>query len=837
MSEGVESQGQVRFAPGTSAPTADERRARMQAGREAWNSLPKSERARRRAAKKSERDEKQAKKDAKVAAKEAERAAKEAARAARRGGGASAAAQPPHSSGPDTVRSSRLVSEPLPRATIASPPPSSAAPFRDPIAIGPVKGLLDLVATMPDLGDGTCFIQVTRVKPVTAFNVPCAGVQAAIWEPVDDAEFQAFYGGAEYTLRGYKLREKDGRPVPITEPVQHKVPGPPNLESAAVPDEEPPMQRHQQPNGSPFARRAPVLTPQQASAEAEIHARDLEHRETMDERDERRRREKEERQRNGEREAQRTTLDRERLLLEAKDREADRLQAAHERQIEAERGRASELAEMFKMMGPRDDGGRAAQAHATEMRLQAESHREETARQTEQHRAEIQRLVEQHGVVQQRLEEQNRQDRERADNLVRETERRSNEQIREAQRAADGRVSDAQNLARSQYEDLRARSEERLRDNETQWQRRLDDRKDSHDRELRQKESEINLMRQNLEGNQKVILDGKDNEIKRLQHELRLSKDEAEKNKDWRGRMKAAAEDAEALGYVKADEAGGDESEGDLKTIAVKAGMQALTRLPEMIQAGANAIASVRNPQGLPDRGGSRPGAVRSQMRTVPRSHGAPAFAPHQPPQLTFATEGGSDYVPPQGSVAPQQAPQPAQYFQPDPPPMTAPQQPLFDPAPMVYTENPGPELPALPQPAAQPTQATPPAAPAAPQQPASVAPQGMVPAPQSVPPPAPAGAVPPMSEQAQMIAGVFVPELAKNFDARVSPEQVAQSIVSENGAPTIRVALTEVSLAQLMAFIQASGGFPNLASRNGQKFLRSVWQNTERLVAETSAQ
>ncbi len=66
------------------------------------------------------------------------------------------------------------------------------------------KGLLDLVACLPELGGGEVFIQVQRIKPLTAFNVPCAGVQKPLWRPCDDAEFQGIYGGAEYLLKGYR---------------------------------------------------------------------------------------------------------------------------------------------------------------------------------------------------------------------------------------------------------------------------------------------------------------------------------------------------------------------------------------------------------------------------------------------------------------------------------------------------------------------------------------------------------------------------------------------------------------------------------------------------------
>lgn len=833
--EGVESgEGMARFAPGTAAPTAADseaariRKERMAAGREKWNALPKSERARIRAAKKAAREEKAAKK----AAKEAEREAK----AARRRG-----AQSPESSGPDTVRSSRLASE-RPRATLIAPPPSSV-PTREPLAVGPVKGLLDLVATMPALGDGTCFIQVTRVKPTVAFGVPCAGVQQPVWGPIDDGEFQAFYGGAEYTLRGYQINEKNGRRIPITELVQYKVPGPPNLDSAATPDEEaPPMQRHQ-PNGtSHFARRPPVLTPQQASAEAEIHDRDLTHRETMDEREERRRKDREERQRAAQREAERTTLERERLLVEAKDREAERLQASHERQLELERSARSEMAEVFRMMAPRDDG-RATAAHAAEIRQLGESHKQEVIRINDQHRDEINRLIQTHADALRRVEDQARADRERSDNLVREAERRAQEQIRQIQSDADRRISESTALARAQYEDLRQRGEERVRDLDAQWQRRFDDLKAAQERELRGKDSEINMMRANLEGNQQVILAGKDSEIKRLHQEVRAAKEEAERNKDWRGRMKEITETAEELGFVKPDEAGGGDGEPeDMKAFAMKAGFQVLQNLPQLIQSGANAIAQMRG--GGAPAAATRQGGIRSNMRTV--SHRtAPALAP--PPQaLTFATEDGPAYQPPPGAPPPMQ-PSLA------PLPLTMAQEPVNQRFPVEQPQAPAhfPAAPMLQEPMAALPQASAgaAAAPAAAPSPAASAPvmvQNPAPAPSapSMPPPSmPPPSMPPPSvasqgldEQGAMIFGGLAEGLTSGFENRIPPRQVAEDLLKNSSPEMMSAVLEAVSIQNVLTHVNANhAAYPKLASREGQKYLREIWKQCEALAGGAS--
>src|SRR5882757_7988953 len=125
MDDGAASQGSVaRFPPGQAAPTAAER---LRLGRDAYNALPLEEKRRRRAEKKAARVTAQA-----------------------------ASAPPPTESdpGPITQRSRRSTEI----------PGGSAPDFERPLA-GPPRSLLDLCAAMTNLGDGSCFIQVTRLKP------------------------------------------------------------------------------------------------------------------------------------------------------------------------------------------------------------------------------------------------------------------------------------------------------------------------------------------------------------------------------------------------------------------------------------------------------------------------------------------------------------------------------------------------------------------------------------------------------------------------------------------------------------------------------------------------
>lgn len=798
MSEGAESQNVVNFPPGTTVPSAAQREAeraarlrdpdhlaRLNDGLAAWRALPLEEQRRITAERKAEKDRKRAEREAKAAAK--------------LGRGAPAAAS---ENGPPTERSQR---------TPTAPPVDSPIETPRRVVSGPPRGLLDLCSELRSLGDGTCFIQVTRLKPPVAWGVPCAGVQKPIWSPVDDAEFSSLYGGAEYTLRGYRLTE-NGRTQALTEPVAYKVAGPPNLDAALT--EEDTMRPNQPhvPNGSPALRRPGLVTPHAAASEAEMYARGLQHEETMDERNERRRLERERRAQEADRERRDEGLNATRLIMESKDREAERLDAAHQRELSLARDRGSgmeDVAKLLEVLKPGDDTAALSRQHSAEIRQLSESQKAEVIRLSEQHREEMRRQAESHTESMRRLDDQVRADRERADGLVRETDRRSGEQIREAQRQADQRVTDAQNAARTAYDDLKTRSEERLRDQNEQWQRRFDDLKEAQAREIRTKESEITLMRTGLEGNMAVILAGKDTEIGRLKHEVKLAKDEATQNKDWVGKMKELGEQAEVLGYVKPEPGEGGGAEEDLKTTAIKAGLSTLQRLPEIIQSGAQAIAQIRNPGVPPEqaRAQARAAAVRGSMRTVPRTHGMGPVPQLQP--LAFATEDGG-YVAPAGSQA---------LHQPSLGPMvTATPTPVQPPPAVEATPAPQAIVPAEQQPPAAPAQEAPPSqAPLAP------------PAPTAAPPSANG-----IDPQVLQILEIFTPRLEAQFQERITPEAVSSQIIAENTPDVARAALSMLSINQLLSHIvQNPGAHPGLSSRNGQKFLRDVWRVTEEALAQ----
>lgn len=799
MSDAAASEsGVAHYPPGAPAPKAADRvaalkspehLAKLNAAKADYYALPIEVRRQRRADKAAEK-----------ARKAAEREAK---RAAKNGGARSPAPEAPQDDAPPTVRSQR--------PSLAAAPPDSEIP-RPGVRGGPLRGLLDVCEALPSLGSGSCFVQVTRTKPTVSFGIQCAGVQRPIWEPLDDAEFSVAYGGGEYVLRGYQVLEH-GRAKALTEPVAYKVPGNPNPDSALTEEDAMRPQQHA-PNGSVLPRlsRPGIVTPQAATAEADMHSRELDHRETMDQREAER---KEEQQRRAERResAQRQSeTEALKIVAQSAEREAERLREVYENKG----GGMAEVAELIKAVLPQNRGEDTRdllRQHSAQIQQLTESNKQELLRLTEQHRTEMQRLQDTHAEALRRVEDQARADRERSDKLVRDTEHRAGEQVREAERRAEARVADAVNAARQTYDDLRVRSEERLRDQNLQWQQRFDDRNENHGREIRQKESELNLMRTGLEGNMQVILAGKDTEIKRLQAEVRAAKDEAEKNKDFVARLGEFERQAEVLGFQKTSEGGGEGEGDDLKTTAIKTGLGMLSQLPQIIQSGADAISKVRNPGSPTDFPGQARGvAARGHTRALPAPPRVPGAL--ATPPLSFDTEGGG-YTPPSMDPPPRMAPPPEPaYARPAPPPQPAPA-----PSQAIVPA----EHDSAPQPSQEPQL-----------QAASPPQQQMAPNPQPIAPPPPAPQQEELDPMTLSVIQGLTPDFAAAFSQRAEPADVAARLIEMNGADQVRAALAIVSIDQVIGAIgqDQTPQHSVLKTRNGQKFLRAIWAAAEKAVS-----
>ncbi len=76
------------------------------------------------------------------------------------------------------------------------------------------------------------------------------------------------------------------------------------------------------------------------------------------------------------------------------------------------------------------------------------------------------------------------------------------------------------------------------------------------------------------------------------------------------------------------------------------------------------------------------------------------------------------------------------------------------------------------------------------------------------------------------------MPDLAAAFDQRMSSEELAKLLVEKFTPDGTKMALKEITVNQLVTHIvQNPGHFPQLASRNGQKYLREIWAHAERIA------
>lgn len=796
MSDGAVSTqepGVAHFPPGTPVPSAEEIRQRklaaLAAGRAKLAAMSPEEKLAARARGRAEREAKEARRREKEAAKEAKRRQK-------------AGLPPASDSVPPTVPSNRTL------------PAVAPGPTSDPIprhVTGKPRSLIDLLAEYP-VGDGDHYIQVVRLKPTDAFGTPTAGVMAPIWGDITDGQFAATYGGKEYELTVY--RSRDGKARRVSEPIKYYVAGQPVIEAAVTEDDTMPIPQRPHPAHVPngAGRRLGGMPPAVANAEADMHRTTLEHEREMDQRQHERVREREQSRERRERGEQTAQVEATRIISERTQAEIDRIEAAYQERLQEakEQGRSGlrEVAEVLKIVRPNtDDSRQIVQQHAAEIRALTDQHKQEMLRLTEQHRQELDRQAEQHRDTLRRVEDQARSDREARTAEVREADRRASETVREAERRCDARLGEAKEEGRRLLDDARQRAEERLRDQESSWTRRFDDLKAAHDREIRFKEGEITVMRSGLEGNHQVLLATKDTEIKRLERDLREAKEEAAKNADWLSRMKEFNETAEGLGFTRDGGGDGEEKEDDIKTMAMKAGLGLVNRLPDLVKSAGESIAAARGVAVGP--AAQRERMLANSQRTLPRTMHMAAPVSMQP--LSFATEDG-EYTPPvsPGSTAPPMAYPPVMPGQPEPAAVAGWSDPVLPPPP--------PPVP-LPQDGAL--------APSVPPQPPAP--------PQGAPSEAPPAAAAPASEGAANPEQVlFVADrVAQAYEGGITADEVAQAILQQSGKPLLEHVLSTMDPDQIIGILSASGQHASLVTREGQRYLRELWASAKKLVGQ----
>jgi F0F1-type ATP synthase membrane subunit b/b' len=494
-----------------------------------------------------------------------------------------------------------------------------------------------------------------------------------------------------------------------------------------------------------------------------------------------------------------------------------------------------------------DEMSRLQKDNADTLRRLQEDHRAEMARRQEQERNETERAQRQHQEEMRRQEERLKENLERAERRAEEAERKAEARVQEAETRAERRIGELRDEHRRVLDDLR-----------TQHQQRLDDERRQHDRDLKQQaatfETRLAGQKDMLENRLSTVAA----EVTRVNAEADRWRKEAEDNKDLSKQIEKAERAASALGW--APNQGAPEEPPppkDWKEMLGRIGMDLVGKLPEIVQSAGDTVTKLRGP------GGPTPaqvqqmqydammqGAQQSMARQLAgaagpvslpppmRTASGAIFQPHAP--LRFGTEDSSAPLDPsapqsrgyeQFDMAQPPVPPPPTYQAPQgtyqPPQYAPPYQPAQYPAPqqaMVApqgTYQPPVPAPVAPPPGAPPPQGTyqPAAAPAPAQVPAGAVPQ------------APPGAVPNVIPPEMIIQ--FAPVLEQALASGEPVESIAQELLPLLGRQNLAAVVNGLKPERVVVELQKAGkGSSALVRRSGQQFLRDLWAECAKLLA-----
>ena len=478
-----------------------------------------------------------------------------------------------------------------------------------------------------------------------------------------------------------------------------------------------------------------------------------------------------------------------------------------------------------------EEMSRVQKDHAEVLRRMQEDHRSEMERRQTQERNETERLQRQHSEEMKRQEERLKDNLERAERRAGEAERKAEQRVQESETRAERRMSEMRDEHKRTVDDLR-----------TQNQQRLDDERRQHDRDLK---TQAATFETRLAG-QKDMLENRittvSQEVSRVTAEADRYRKEAADNKDIGKQIEKIQETASVLGWGPAGD-GGDQPPPpkDWKEMLGRAGMELVSKLPEIVQSAGDQVAKLRGTPGpTPDQvaamqyqqmmQGAQETMMARQMGgapNLPPPMRTPSGAVFQPTQLRFGTEDSSgpldpnapgpragydqfampppmaapppayQQAPPQGYAPPTYQPAPYQ-----PPPQAAPQQ--------TYQPAPQPQQTYRPTPAAQGR-----AAPAAPQ--IQQAPPGSVPA-----------VIP-----TEMIVQ-FAPVLEQALTSGAPVEEIAQELVGLLGPANLAQVVNGLKPERVVVELQKAGkGASPLVRRAGQQFLRDLWAQCAALLQQ----
>lgn len=699
------------------------------------------------------------------------------------------------------------------------------------VSSGKHRSLADLFASYP-VGDGQYEIQVVRRAPNSWGGFQCKGIQRPIRQYLTDGDFIELYGGGEYTLTVVGPPRRGGvvdpqtnkiRPKALSEPIAYAVPQsyPPNPDACVFGDADdedyqqendmrhiPQVQIGRQPSGRPTTVADAKILETELTFEERRQLREQE-------REREQQREQQERERQLASQLQSLPASMEPLMkhaLQSVQNQANENTSILRDQLQAERERADAERERAE--------ARAAQAQkpSAEITLLTGTMGkmiESMIAKRPEEGLELQRLAGQFAQERETMQGAHQRELERistsAEKQVRDATERADARIRDIELRCTDRETRAINDAERQVREAKEAATREKADIERMYTSRLTDETRNHDRELRAKDESWGGRLETQKTAFEMRIAQKDDELARLRSDSERYRTDAEKNANLPARMAEWHETAELMGYTKSD--GAAEPMG-WKEMLGQVGLQLVGKLPEIVQSAGDAVRGTKA-QLTPEAQYAQM-LAQSQQTAPQQMAGAPQHQfpplPRRRNRMVFNTEGGPDFGenPIEGTgtyVAPQQQT-----------PMTAPAG--IAPAGLQAQPNPTWQPPPMPQ-------------------------QMMVPQPQMQFPPQPQQQMPqqfmqppaPVQQQAQPATGGAdvsaeqILALVKVFEQAYAtdepPAAFAQGLVQQIGAPMAKQLLAGLSVERVVATIQASpgGAASPLVRRDGQKFLRAVWQ------------
>ena len=490
------------------------------------------------------------------------------------------------------------------------------------------KNLRDVYARY-SIGDGQHFIRVERTDPKVYQGIPCSGYLGEIREPINEAQFSAYYGGRTYLMQVYgpdpKGRRDAASGLPIikskTEPFRYTVPlFPPNL--AMLPGASP--SKRENTTMMPFMPGFPNQQIPTTPADAQMHKTNIDLMQTIwrsSEEEKKELRRRAEQSQSPDKGVLEIVNESGKTALEAANKAAEKREQALQDQIAVIRAEKDALASKVEKFleeqrnAPRDNpmqtaiefmktqkderGGKGTEEEITRLKT---SHMEELNRVRESHRDAIVEL-------RARQDEELKRQRERLDDAT----KFGREALEQSEKRAREREDQMRTQMAEQRREERERTDAAVKAVTERYEDRMKDLKDAHARELRGTTENHTTRAEVTKGTLEAQIAANKERIAHLESELEDAKEEAEKSRDPVQVLKKSEALAEAMGFTKKDD---NAPTTAWERFAATAGMGFAKALETANEWVPRAMAARAAPAALP------PGA--GQPRALPPGQGGP---------------------------------------------------------------------------------------------------------------------------------------------------------------------------------------------------------------------